>query len=121
MSTLADQALQDCNASSSGLSDKDIEKHLQDLDGWDSVTRNNISQLRKIFMFKNFILAQAFANQVADLSELNNHHPCICFEWGKVEISWWTHSVSGLFINDFIMAAKTDAIYGKNSSDQPVS
>lgn len=118
MSTLADQTLQNCNASSTGLSDTEIEAHLQGLDNWDTVTRNTIRQLRKTFLFKDFILAQAFANQIAELAEQHNHHPCICFEWGKVEITWWTHSVSGLFINDFIMAAKTDVIYDQSSAGQ---
>jgi hypothetical protein len=33
-------------------------------------------------------------------------------EWGKVAVNWWTHKIGGLHKNDFIMAAKTDQIYG---------
>ncbi len=31
-------------------------------------------------------------------------------EWGKVTVTWWTHKIKGLHLNDFIMAAKTDRL-----------
>jgi 4a-hydroxytetrahydrobiopterin dehydratase len=34
-------------------------------------------------------------------------------EWGKVKVSWWSHKIKGLHKNDFIAAAKTDAIYAE--------
>jgi 4a-hydroxytetrahydrobiopterin dehydratase len=33
-------------------------------------------------------------------------------EWGKVTVTWFTHSISGLHHNDFVMAAKTSQAYG---------
>ena len=38
-------------------------------------------------------------------------------EWGRVAVQWWTHKIRGLHRNDFIMAAKTDHIYGESSSE----
>jgi 4a-hydroxytetrahydrobiopterin dehydratase len=35
-------------------------------------------------------------------------------EWGRVEVRWWTHKINGLHRNDFILAAKTDVLYGEN-------
>ncbi len=49
---------------------------------------------------------------MGDLAEIENHHPAILTEWGKVEVTWWTHSIDGLHDNDFILAARTDALLG---------
>ncbi|PTB84099.1 4a-hydroxytetrahydrobiopterin dehydratase, partial [Pseudidiomarina aestuarii] len=38
------------------------------------------------------------------------HHPTLTTEWGKVTVTWWTHAIHGLHKNDFIMAARTDAV-----------
>jgi 4a-hydroxytetrahydrobiopterin dehydratase len=46
------------------------------------------------------------------VSNEENHHPAILTEWGKVTVTWWTHRIKSLHMNDFIMAAKTSKIYG---------
>ncbi|MEP0825876.1 MAG: 4a-hydroxytetrahydrobiopterin dehydratase, partial [Nitrososphaera sp.] len=64
----------------------------------------------KSFAFKDFAEALAFTNRVGAIAEQEGHHPDILTEWGKVTVSWWTHKIKGLHKNDFIMAAKTDAL-----------
>ena len=61
-------------------------------------------------MMKNFIEAMAFTNKIAMIAEKEDHHPLIVTEWGRVKVQWWTHKIKGLHKNDFIMAAKTDAL-----------
>ena len=51
-----------------------------------------------------------FANRVAELAEQEFHHPAITVEWGKCTITWWTHKISGLHRNDFILAARCDTL-----------
>ena len=58
----------------------------------------------------NFKQAQKFTNKVADLADLEGHHPDISFGWRYSIIMLHTHAISGLSINDFIMAAKIDTI-----------
>jgi 4a-hydroxytetrahydrobiopterin dehydratase len=53
-----------------------------------------------------------FTNRVAVIAEEQGHHPLIVTEWGRVAVQWWTHKIKGLHRNDFIMAAKTDEIFG---------
>ena len=36
--------------------------------------------------------------------------PTLLTEWGRVTVTWWTHKIHALHRNDFIMAAKTDAL-----------
>ncbi|MBI3261001.1 4a-hydroxytetrahydrobiopterin dehydratase [Candidatus Berkelbacteria bacterium] len=83
---------------------------------WDVVdeihpsTGLRIKKLRRFFKFKNFAQALAFVNKVGELAESEGHHPEIEFGWGHATITWWTHKINGLHHNDFIMAAKTDAL-----------
>ena len=77
---------------------------------WQVVEREGIERLERTFTFKNFVEAVRFTNAVAAIAEEEGHHPAILTEWGKVTVSWWTHKIRGLHRNDFIMAAKTDAI-----------
>ena len=66
--------------------------------------------LEKIFTFDNYEKAVAFSNDVAALAEIEDHHPLIILEWGKVTVKWWSHKINGLHKNDFICAAKTDLL-----------
>lgn len=77
---------------------------------WEVVEIDGIQRLRRVFKFKNFAQAMAFTNHVGALAEEQDHHPALLTEWGRVTISWWTHKIKGLHKNDFIMAAKTDAL-----------
>ena len=67
-------------------------------------------KIKKEFKFKNFKEAMSFVNKVADLAEEQGHHPDIHISYNRVGIELWTHAVSGLSENDFIMAAKIDGI-----------
>lgn len=111
MSILADQSLQICDKTSRVLSSSNIQQYLQQLNNWQLYSEGHTQQINKKFMFKKYAQAITFSNQIATLSEQENHHPKICIEWGKVSISWWTHTLNGLFVNDFIMAAKCDKIF----------
>lgn len=77
---------------------------------WQIVTREGVPQLERVFPFKNFATALEFTNKVGKLAEEQDHHPRIITEWGKVTVTYWTHFIHGLHINDFIMAAKTDLL-----------
>jgi len=111
MSALHQQPLQPCHSQCVALSIDEVSQLLQQIHGWRTENIQGVLQLVKSFKFKNFSDALVFANKVAELAEEVDHHPCICIEWGKVTINWWTHNVSGLFINDFILAAKCDEAY----------
>jgi 4a-hydroxytetrahydrobiopterin dehydratase len=78
---------------------------------WQIQVRDGIHQLERIFRFKNFEEALAFTNKVGELAQSQNHHPAILTEWGRITVTWWTHAAGGLHRNDFIMAAKTDAVF----------
>jgi 4a-hydroxytetrahydrobiopterin dehydratase len=73
---------------------------------------DGIKRLERLFKFKDYAEAVAFTNKIAAIAEEEDHHPRIVLEWGRVTVQWWTHVVKGLHRNDFIMAAKTDEMFG---------
>ena len=89
---------------------KDFQSELRRLPGWEIVEKNGIAQLKKSYRFKNFAQALAFTNQVGALAEEHDHHPEIVTEWGRVTLTWWTHTAKGLTQNDFDMAGRVDGL-----------
>jgi 4a-hydroxytetrahydrobiopterin dehydratase len=77
---------------------------------WRRVERDGIPRLERVFRFADFAQALAFTNRVGALAEAEGHHPALLTEWGRVTVAWWTHAIGSLHRNDFIMAAKTDAL-----------
>ena len=84
--------------------------------GWQTLIHDGIPRLERIFRFRNFAEALEFTVKVGELAERENHHPAILTEWGKATITWWTHAIGGLHRNDFVMAAKTSALFDAVSS-----
>ena len=78
-----------------------------DLSGWEIVSGRS---LRKNFKFPNFAAALAEVNRIGAIAEAEGHHPDILLGWGKVQVEISTHAIAGLSENDFILAAKIDAI-----------
>ena len=101
-----------CRGGDPSLTEVQIQElHLQ-IPEWKVVEKDGIRRLERVFKFVNFKEALAFTVKVGDLAEAEDHHPALVTEWGRVTVTWWTHAVKGLHQNDFIMAAKTDQIYG---------
>jgi 4a-hydroxytetrahydrobiopterin dehydratase len=66
--------------------------------------------LRKNFKFPDFSQALAFVNALGWIAERENHHPDLELGWGRCLVRFSTHDVGGISLNDFICAAKTEAL-----------
>lgn len=108
--TLSQAVCEACQADAPKVSDEELAQFMKALPDWAVVGEGGVLQLKRVFKFRNFKQAMAFSNQLADLAESVGHHPAILTEWGKVTVSWWSHSIKGLHKNDFIMAVKTDEL-----------
>ncbi|MDO6825540.1 4a-hydroxytetrahydrobiopterin dehydratase [Marinobacter sp. 1_MG-2023] len=111
MSGLTEQHCEACSAGAPRATDEEKRVLHKDVEDWDILDVDGEEQLRRVFKFRNFAQALAFANKVGELAEAEDHHPAILVEYGKVTVSWWTHAIGGLHKNDFIMAARTDLAY----------
>jgi 4a-hydroxytetrahydrobiopterin dehydratase len=67
-------------------------------------------QIEAGFEFKNYFRTTAFVNAVAWIAHQEDHHPDIRFGYKTAQLSYSTHAIGGLSENDFICAAKVDAL-----------
>jgi 4a-hydroxytetrahydrobiopterin dehydratase len=111
MTTLAEMEFVNPGDEAQALSPAEISDLRSQLPEWQVVERDGLDQLQRTFLFRNFDQALAFTNRVGELAEAKGHHPTLVTEWGKVTVTWWTHSLGGLHLNDFILAASTDRLY----------
>jgi 4a-hydroxytetrahydrobiopterin dehydratase len=102
-----------CRAGEPILTNAQITDLQPEVSEWQIKKVNGVKRLERVFKFKNFVEALAFTNKIGAIAEEEDHHPLIITEYGRVTVNWWTHIIKGLHKNDFIMAAKTDEIYGQ--------
>ncbi|MED5388088.1 MAG: 4a-hydroxytetrahydrobiopterin dehydratase [Pseudomonadota bacterium] len=110
MTSLTTQSCTACRADAPRVTDQERQELTPQIPEWIQVEEDGIEKLQRHFSFRNFVEALDFTNQVANLAEDEGHHPAILTEYGKVTVTWWTHKIHGLHRNDYICAAKTDAL-----------
>ena len=99
-----------CRRDSPRVTDAEIAELRPQIPEWALIEREGIPRLERVFRFSNFADAVAFTNRIAALAEDEGHHPAILTEWGRVTVTLWTHKIRTLHRNDFVMAAKIDAL-----------
>ena len=107
MSDLASRECVPCRGGVPPLKGEELRRLNDQVDGWTVVEEHH---LMKVYKFRDFAESLAFVNRVGELAEQQGHHPDICFGWGRVEITIWTHKIDGLTESDFILAAKIDEL-----------
>jgi 4a-hydroxytetrahydrobiopterin dehydratase len=85
------------------------EQQLEELPGW--YLSHDGQRIRKDWTVHNFMAGMAFFEAIAEVAEQDGHHPDLHLAgYRNVSIELWTHAIGGLSENDFILAAKIDAI-----------
>lgn len=97
-----------CQAISHGkpMDSTEIDRHLEQVSGW----QLKGGAIERTFAFKNFHDTMAFINALAWIAHTEDHHPDLAVSYGRCIVRFNTHSVGGISINDFICAAKVDAL-----------
>ena len=114
MTELARQICEPCRVGAPPASEAEIAAWRPQIPDWEITGRDDIPRLERVFSFPDFLAALAFTNRVGALAEEHGHHPALLTEWGRVTVSWWTHKIRNLHVNDFVMAARTDAAFGED-------
>lgn len=84
----------------------EIEVHLKQVSGWQVVD----GAIEKTFAFANYHETIAFVNALAWICHTQDHHPELKVTYNRCVVRFDTHSVGGLSVNDFICAARADAL-----------
>ena len=88
------------------MSEAEIKGHLTQVSGWRAIG----GAIEKTHTFKNFHETMAFVNALAWICHTEDHHPDIALSYNRCVVRFNTHSVGGISVNDFICAAKVDAL-----------
>ena len=110
MSDLARERCSACEPGARAVTGEERAQLLERLPGWTVRYENGVPVLVRLFVCADFAAALRFANAIGAMADAEDHHPRLVVEWGRVEVSWWTHTIEGLHRNDFILAARTDAL-----------
>ncbi len=97
-----------CEGGVPRLAPDNVEALLREIKGWQA--RDEHRKLHKRFVLEDFRQAMAFVTKMALLAESEGHHPDFTVHYSVVEVTLYTHVISGLSENDFILAAKIDAL-----------
>ena len=103
MSDLAQKSCVPCRGGVPALKGEALRTLQAELPGWQVIDEHH---LQRQFTFPDFAQALAFVNRIGVVAEKEGHHPNLCFTWGKVEVTTYTHKIDGLTESDFILAAK---------------
>ena len=69
-------------------------------------------QLHRNFSFRDYHETIKFVNSLAEMVHQENHHPALSVTYQHCAVNYQTHSAGGAVSqNDFICAAKANAIY----------
>lgn len=112
MSELTSRKCRPCEGDVEPLGAEAARKLMQDLHR-DWQLGGDAKHIERLFEFKGYARTIAFANAVAWVATVEGHHPEMSVHYGKVIVTYNTHSIGGLSENDFICAAKIDQLAGQ--------
>ena len=105
-----------CRGGVPTLNSDEVQSLLPQVTGWKSIAGD--TKIAGDFRFRNFRQTLDFVTTVGELAETEFHHPTsINFGWGFCAIEMQTKKIKGLHHNDFIMAAKINAIAATMAAD----
>ena len=104
---LAAKQCKPCEGGTPPLPPDEAGRLLEGLPGWELAD----GVIRKRFEFKNYSQTMAFVNAVAWIAQSQGHHPDLEVSYRSCRVSYSTHAIGGLSENDFICAARVEALF----------
>ncbi|HLS84864.1 MAG TPA: 4a-hydroxytetrahydrobiopterin dehydratase [Burkholderiales bacterium] len=107
MTDLAKRKCKPCEGGVAPYTQSQAEELLKQLKGW--ILENG--RLVKVYPFPNYYKTMAFVNALAWISHREDHHPDLTVTYNSCRVEYVTHAIGGLSENDFVCAAKCDALF----------
>jgi 4a-hydroxytetrahydrobiopterin dehydratase len=105
---LQNQKCKPCEGGTEPLSRDRAEKLLEQVPGWQ--VSDDGKKIHRRFEFKGFYKTMAFINAMAWIANQEGHHPDFEAGYNYCLVHFTTHAIDGLSENDFICAAKLNAL-----------
>lgn len=96
-----------CEGGVPPLTQSEIDEMMKQLEGW----QQHDQTISKTYQFKNYYQTIAFVNAIAWMTHREDHHPDLKVTYNSCQVEYSTHAIGGLSENDFICAAKVDALF----------
>ena len=84
----------------------EIRSHLNEVPGWHEAD----GAIEKTFVFRHWLETLAFVNALGWICHTEDHHPELAVSYDRCVVRFGTHAVHGVSVNDFICAAKVNAL-----------
>lgn len=110
MTELTQRRCVPCEGGTPTLTVAQAQTLLQQTPGWS--LSDDASEMYRTFEFKNYYQTMAFVNALAWVAHQEDHHPDIEVGYKRCRVRYSTHAIKGLSENDFICAAKLNALFG---------
>lgn len=108
MTDLIQKKCKPCERGATPLNEHEAKTWLQEVSGWG--LNETATEIQRVYEFKNYYETMAFVNAMAWVAHREDHHPDIDIGYKRCRIRYSTHSIGGLSENDFICAAKINAL-----------
>lgn len=117
MSNLADGHAVPTKAGEQPLTDDETRSLLKQVPNWqiEYASGRSLFTLARSFEFDAYTKVLNFHSKIGELAETEQHHPEMTTQYGSVKVCWWTHTVGGVHMNDFVLAAKCDVLFSQMS------
>ncbi len=98
-----------CEGGIKALTATDVKQWLLKIPHWES--NQDATRISRRFSFRNFYVTMGFVNAIAWMAHQENHHPDLEVGFNYCVVHYTTHAIKGLSENDFICAAKVNALF----------
>ena len=117
MTELTRKRCKPCEGGIKPLTKSEAEGLLSQLQDWN--LNETATEINRTYKFNNYYETMAFVNAVAWMTHLEDHHPDLEVSYSRCVVRYSTHAIKGLSENDFICAAKVDALQAPPETSAP--
>ena len=108
MTDLATKRCAACTADTPRVAPDDVNRMLTTLPGYKADML--VGSISKAYEFADFYETMAFVNALSYIAHAEDHHPELAVSYNRCAVTFSTHAIGGLSENDFICAAKIEAL-----------
>ncbi len=111
MTDLKQKSCKPCHGGVKAINHSEAEELLKQIPGWS--LNSKAVEISRTYNFKNYYETMAFVNAAAWIAHSEDHHPAMEIGYKHCQVRYSTHAIGGLSENDFICAAKVNALVGQ--------